>query len=137
MITITSPVFSPAVITIQNVCVSKRVVVEYACSEESVLSSVALERGVYASLRLIRKSADLSTAKGHHIAVDKVLRFEKGLHCDVHVALPCTPWCSWHYVNIKKYGKDYERKLDKDRKKSLIMVKWLVRFMKVVRLRFL
>ena len=79
----------------------------------------------------------MSSAKGHAVAVNAVLQFDPSSHCDVHVALPCTPWCAWHRINVARFGKDYERKLDQDRKKSLTMVKWLVRFMKVVRLHFL
>ena len=129
--------FSPAVVALQPVhAVCQRVFVEYACADDSLLSQIAVERGVFGSVRLTRSTADLSTAKGHQIAVDKVLQFDAGLHCDVHVALPCTPWCPWHRINIHKFGKDYERKLNRNRKVSLTMIRWLVRFMVVVRKHF-
>ena len=97
--------------------------VEYACADDSLLSQIAVEIGVYGSVRLTRSTADLSTAKGHQIAVDKVLQFDASLHCDVHVALPCTPWCPWHRINIHKFGKDYERKFNRNRKVSLTMIR--------------
>jgi len=111
-----------------------RLLVEFACSDDSMLCNVASECGSK-TLRLSRKFADLKTAKGLKLVCAALAKFSPELHVDIFASLPCTPWCQWHHINEKKI-EGFSEKLALQRRDSFAMLANLVRLVAFVKNRF-
>jgi hypothetical protein len=94
-----------------------KALVEFACSEDSTLCQVAGENGL-PFLRLHKQFADLMDPKVITQLEDWIVHFGP-VH--LHGSLPCTPWTSWQYLNSAKGGEAYKRRLNQDRRASMIM----------------
>ena len=51
---------------------------------------------------------------------------------DLYGSIPCGPWSSWQRLNCQQYGKRFQQKLKKDRKKSLKILRNYIRCAEVI-----
>ncbi len=91
--------------------------VELCCDEDSALSALAPEYGLE-SLRITQADA-FETEAGVEKACS-FLRARPG--ADAWASLPCTPWCTWHFINEKRLGPAFCARLAWRRRQSLKLV---------------
>ena len=110
---------------------SNRLFVEFACSDNSELSKIAVECGAKA-LRLSRKFADLRSSKGLKKVIAELQNYPKHLHVDLFSSMPCTPWCQWHFLNAAKI-EGFAERLEFKRRDSFAMLANLVKLVAFIK----
>ena len=100
--------------------------VELCCDADSELGRLAPEYGLR-SLR-ITEEVGFDARRGERLASDFLLEHPAS---DAWSALPCTAWCTWHYINEKKLGEKFCSRLAWRRRMSIKMVGGVERCFKV------
>ena len=107
------------------------VVCEYACDCDSSIGKAALERGLE-SERFNLERSNLLTYEGQMLAINTVDNYlAAGYIVILHSAVPCTPWCSWQYLNLKKHP-SLEENILLDRSESYSLIRAFVNMSKRV-----
>ncbi len=91
---------------------------ELCCDYDSGLCNLAPEYDF--SPQRVTQDERFDRPSGMHLASTFVASC---VHCDVWGSLPCTPWCTWTFVNEKKLGPAYSARLGWRRRQSLKMVR--------------
>ena len=94
------------------------VFLELCCDHDSGLCNLAPEYDF--SPQRVTQDERFDRPSGMHLASTFVASC---VHCDVWGSLPCTPWCTWSFVNEKKLGPAYSARLGWRRRQSLNMVR--------------
>ena len=71
--------------------------------------------------RLTKDTYDLTTKKGIEDAANLVNSFPANAIVHLFGSVPCTPWCSWHYINEAKHP-HLKPILAIARRRSLVMI---------------
>ena len=101
---------------------------EFCCSSDSTLGLVNMTRGI----NHFRLSSDVCNMADDH-EVDSLIKIiEQFPGADIFGAIPCGPWSNWQKVNSSRYGKKFRKKLNKQRKKSLAILRNYIRCAEIV-----
>ena len=101
---------------------------EFCCSKNSSLGEVNMDRGIN-HFRLSIDQTDMSNDVEVDCLINVMHQF-KG--ADLYGSIPCGPWSSWQRLNCQQYGKRFQQKLKKDRKKSLKILRNYIRCAEVI-----
>ena len=105
-----------------------KVLVEFACSEDSNLGKVGHRNGQ--KIVRLTESDDVFSEKGFDKAKKAIL--ETNTVCDLFGSLPCTPWTAWQHLNLHRLGKKFRTKLLERRKESLAMLERFAELARIV-----
>ena len=95
-----------------------RSLVEICCDKDSLLSELAPDFNIKATRITVEHRFDLK--EGLNYTRDVIAGLDGP---DAWAALPCTPWCTWTYLNEALLGAEYVARLAWRRRQSLKMVK--------------
>ena len=96
------PAFASALRVSCSSSSGKVVVVEFACSDNSVLCELCIQFG-WEYIRLSKSFCDLSTIEGLNKVLALLQSYPQDTVSHLHGSCPCTSWCTWHYINGKKH----------------------------------
>ena len=101
---------------------------EFCCSKDSTLGQVNVSRGIN-HFRLSSDHVDMADDK----EVDSLIGIMKQFPgADIFGSIPCDPWSVWQRVNCKRYGKKFQKKLERSREKSLKILRNYIRCAEVI-----
>eukprot|EP00435_Cladocopium_sp_Y103_P060485 s1600_g22.t1 len=101
---------------------------EFCCSKDSTLGQVNASRGIN-HFRLSSDHVNMADDK----EVDSLIGIMKQFPgADIFGSIPCDPWSVWQRVNCKRYGKKFQKKLEKRREKSLKILRNYIRCAEVI-----
>ncbi len=117
-----SDVCLPAALPAASAACDALTLVEFACSDDSSLGTACSECNVD-SVRLTRRVTDLSVKAGLDCALSAI-----DVPNEVHLwgSLPCTPWTIWQRLNCATLGPEFVKKLSKQRRTSIIMLRHFI-----------
>lgn len=102
--------------------------IELCCAPDSLMSALACEYQINAIRVTANDSFD--TAAGAQRVVDQANALEGSI--DMWAALPCTPWCTWSYIDESILGPAFCARLAYLRRVSLRMVRHTAACFRVV-----
>ena len=101
---------------------------EFCCSKDSSLGEVNESRGIN-HFRLSSQNTDMSD----DVEVDSLIQILNMFPgADIFGSIPCGPWSAWQRLNKKQYGPKFIKKINKQRKVSMRILKNYIRCAEVV-----
>eukprot|EP00435_Cladocopium_sp_Y103_P033668 s1073_g8.t1 len=102
---------------------SNRLMFEFCCSDDSMLGKVNESRDI-PHIRLTEKSSNMADSD----EIESLLKVQELFpgH-DLWGSIPCGPWSPWQKMSVARFGKGYQKKLDKKRKKSMKLLNNFIR----------